>query len=594
MIENTGVGLMRGLRNVIDKPAELLAGVFSDAEAEKVRAGNAENKAATDRAYGGSTAYKVGQVGGEVLATLPVGGALGAGVRAAGVATAAPRAVALGDAIASGGLRAGGAGLATRAAGGAISGGATAGLVNPDDAGAGAAIGAAVPLAVRGLGQVGRAIGGVARPFYGAGQDRIVGNALREFAADPDAARAALASASEVIPGSVPTAAMAAGDTGLAGLSRTVQATNPTYAAELTARQTAQNQARTAALDDVAGNPGKMSLAKQARDDLTGSMRDDVLKRAGDVAAEGILTQLDGMLANPDNAGQLAQQALGQFRNRIGSLAAADGTVNARALYAIRKDINEVLGGKLQGEAGNLRYAAGQLKGVKSLIDDAIDTASRRTTLPGSREIGPLAQRVGPETGGVTSGSAQPTWRQYLETYARESQPINQMEKLSDVLRTLQTGTVDTQGNAILSAAKLNNLLKNQGADLARELTPDQMGLLRRLQADLNASQLASNAGRAVGSNTVQNLASDGLLQSVVGRGLSGSPAAQGLAGRALNMVYGGANAQIQERLAQALLDPQRAAALMQPKGPIGRSVAAAPLSLAARAAPVALTSPGR
>lgn len=591
-IENIGAGLLRGAKDVVDTGAQFLASGFDKiagtSEGARVEAMNTAGKSEFDQQYGGSTAASIGRVGGQIAATLPVGGVLGAGVKATGATN-------LGSAIASGGLRAGQAGLATRALGGAVAGGAQAGLVSPDDASTGAAIGAAVPLAARALGQVGQAIGGAVRPFYGAGQDRIVGNTLREFAADPDAARGALAGAREVIPGSAPTTAMAAGDTGLAGLSRTLQSTNPTFAAELTTRQTAQNAARTSALEDVAGNPGKMSLAKKARDDLTGSMRESVLDRAGEVPVGNLLGELDDMLANPNNAGQLAQQALGQFRTRIGSLVAEDGTVNARALYAIRKDVNDVLGGKLQGEAGNLRYASGQLTGVKSLIDDAIDASSRRTTLPTGTGVGPLARRVGAATGGVTRDAAQPSWRQYLETYARESQPINQMEKLSDVLRTVQTGTVDTQGNAMLSAAKLNTLMKNQGDDLARELAPEQMDLLRRLQADLNAGQLASNAGRAVGSNTVQNLASGNLLQSLAGRSLAGSPAAQGLAGRALNVVYGGANAQIQERLAQTMLDPQRAAQLMQqPKGPLSRSVAAIPLSLAARAAPVALTDPNR
>lgn len=599
--ENIGAGLVRGAKDVIDTGAQWLASGFDKIagtnEGARVQAMNEAGKAEFDKGYGGSTAASVGRVGGQVLATLPVGGALGAGVRAVGAAggVAPGVLVPLGEAIGSGGLAARGAGMATRAAGGAISGGVQAGLANPEDAGTGAAIGAAVPLVGRVIGSAGKALGGIARPFYAGGQDQIVGKALREFATDPTAARGALENVAEVIPGSAPTTAMAAGDIGLAGLSRTLQATNPAYAAELAARQTAQNAARTAALEDVAGNTGKMSLAKMARDQATGSIREAVLDRAGNVPVEGLLSQLDGMLANPNNAGQLAQQALGQFRNRIGALAAQDGKVNARALYAIRKDIGDVLGGKLQGEAGNLRYASGQLNGVKGLIDDAIDTASRRTTLSTSREVGALGQGVGPQTGGITTDAAQPSWQQYLQTYAQQSRPINQMEKLSGVLSTVQTGTVDAQGNAILSAAKLNNLLKNQGADLEKVLAPDQMALLRNLQADLNASQLASNAGRAVGSNTVQNMASGDLLRSVVGRGLSGAPATQSLAQRALNVVYGGANQQIQERLGEALLDPARAAQLLQqPAGPISRSLASAPLSLAARAAPVALTGPGR
>jgi len=151
-------GLGRGARDVVDTGAQLLASGFDKiagtAEGERVAAINKTGVDQFKQEYGGSTAADIGRVGGQIAATLPVGGALGAGVRAAGVAGLAPRAaVPLGEAIASGGLRAEGAGVATRASGGAIAGGVTAGLADPDAAATGAAIGAALPVAVRGLGQ---------------------------------------------------------------------------------------------------------------------------------------------------------------------------------------------------------------------------------------------------------------------------------------------------------------------------------------------------------------------------------------------------------------------------------------------------------
>lgn len=163
VLEAAVAGLGQGLHNIIDKPAELLAGVFSKSEADKVREANASNKVANEQAYGNSTAYKTGQVGGEVLATLPVGGALGAVVKGFGAGAALPRVAALGDAIVSGGLSAQGAGLGVRAAGGAISGAATAGLVDPQQAAAGAVIGAALPAGVRAGGQLFNRVGQAVR-----------------------------------------------------------------------------------------------------------------------------------------------------------------------------------------------------------------------------------------------------------------------------------------------------------------------------------------------------------------------------------------------------------------------------------------------
>lgn len=114
--------------------------------------------------------YKGGKLVGEIAGTAGVGSAIALPVKAA--ATVAPRLAPLADAIATSGMKAGGmtnlSGLATRAAGGAISGGASAGLVDPESAGTGAVIGGALPVALKGVGaagsKIGRALSGVDQP----------------------------------------------------------------------------------------------------------------------------------------------------------------------------------------------------------------------------------------------------------------------------------------------------------------------------------------------------------------------------------------------------------------------------------------------
>lgn len=149
-LESAGAGVLRGAKDVIDTGAKALASGFDKIagtnEGARVAEMNAAGKKEFDDQYRGNTAASVGRVAGQVAATLPVGGFLGQGVRAAGAAGALPAAaVPLGEAIASGGLHAAGAGLGTRVAGGAISGGASAGLVDPDAAATGAVIGGALP-----------------------------------------------------------------------------------------------------------------------------------------------------------------------------------------------------------------------------------------------------------------------------------------------------------------------------------------------------------------------------------------------------------------------------------------------------------------
>lgn len=120
------------------------------------RTRNADFEALTD-ANKDSTAFKLGRVSGNVAATAPVGGVLGGAARAAGAGNS------LVAALTSGGMRVGGAtgaaALGLRALGGAATGGASAGLVNPDSAGAGAVVGAALPGVVKLIGTAGTGIG---------------------------------------------------------------------------------------------------------------------------------------------------------------------------------------------------------------------------------------------------------------------------------------------------------------------------------------------------------------------------------------------------------------------------------------------------
>lgn len=113
----------------------------------------------------------VGRIGGNVAATGPVGKVLGGAVE---LASQAPRAAQLANALRSGGMNLGGqaatttagraANMGIRSLGGGATGGAMAGLVDPEDAGTGAMIGATFPVAgqvaASGAAALGRALRG--------------------------------------------------------------------------------------------------------------------------------------------------------------------------------------------------------------------------------------------------------------------------------------------------------------------------------------------------------------------------------------------------------------------------------------------------
>lgn len=93
-----------------------------------------------------SLAFKSGKLATGIAGTAGMGGLLGKGLLAV-----APNAAPIASAIESGGFNTGGLtglqGLGTRLLGGATTGGASAGLVNPDEAKTGALIGGGIPLA---------------------------------------------------------------------------------------------------------------------------------------------------------------------------------------------------------------------------------------------------------------------------------------------------------------------------------------------------------------------------------------------------------------------------------------------------------------
>lgn len=118
--------------------------------------------------------YKAGKLGGEIAGTAGVGGAVANSARAVLPASAAASPIVANSlrAIETAGINAGpigsgvkgvAANLATRSLGGAVTGGLSAGAIDPSQAGQGAVIGAALPPALMAAGKVGSAIGGGVR-----------------------------------------------------------------------------------------------------------------------------------------------------------------------------------------------------------------------------------------------------------------------------------------------------------------------------------------------------------------------------------------------------------------------------------------------
>ncbi len=362
-------------------------------------------------------AMQTGTVGGELAVTAPVGGAIGRGITAGGnaVARVAPgigNAMArIGQATSAGGFlpraaqyaetnptfasRA--ADLATRATGGAISGGVQTALIDPEDAQMGAAIGAFIPTIGA---QVGRA---ALRPLLD-GYDmltRRVGPAraasiFREsLGIDYDAAVAALQNAPEgvtarqalVEAGVEPRVFMAVGREAERGGG------TPVFGA-IAERQAANRQTtlnRMAGGESVTAREEGVNAMRRNLNAETTPIREDALRAANASQALDVQPIVDELMSLTEVAGTRADpvevRVLATIARQLGDLAERNGgAIAAEDLYRIRQNgLNDAITKALssarggQVDASDARMAS-LLGRIRPMVDDAIRRAEARAT----------------------------------------------------------------------------------------------------------------------------------------------------------------------------------------------------------------------
>jgi len=168
-LRETGEGVLRaaaGIGNTLLTPVRAAAQAVGADTVSNYLNSSLDAQKVLDEQNKDSNFYGGAKLATEIAATYPVGATLAAPLRA--LSTVAPRVAPLAESIASAGMRAGGAqgapALAARVAGGAITGGASAGLINPREADVGALVGGGLPVATKVAGVVGSKMGNTLRP----------------------------------------------------------------------------------------------------------------------------------------------------------------------------------------------------------------------------------------------------------------------------------------------------------------------------------------------------------------------------------------------------------------------------------------------
>lgn len=191
-VGNLAAGAVRGAASIGSTVMRVLPNALGGdtAEENEQRRKDVDSALATLGAEPDSLMYKGGKLGAEIAGTFGAGGAIAnTAARIPGIASAVPNLL---QALRTSGMTTGAkvapgaknalADLGIRTVGGAAAGGAQAGIVEPEDAATGAAVGGALPGALKVLGKAGNVIG---TTFTKSGAQRNALDKIVEAGGDP-------------------------------------------------------------------------------------------------------------------------------------------------------------------------------------------------------------------------------------------------------------------------------------------------------------------------------------------------------------------------------------------------------------------------
>lgn len=396
-------------------------------------------------------------------------------------------------------------GANTVAGAGAI--GAGLGLLQPStstgetfaNVGLGGALGSGGIAAGRGLAATYRGGRAMVEPFLKGGQERIAAGALQAFAGGTGRAATAAQNIDDallgkglgikpMLEGVEPTAAELANNPGIAQLERTLR-NNPEYLTALTDRLQINKESMLSALDDIAGDAGTLRAAQGARAGATHSLYES----AGQQSVKpdtGLVTLLQ-------------RPSMKKAWEVAADLAAESGD-------ALPQQMDEISG-------KTLHY-------LKLAMDDLADNP--QTHGIGGNQVRAITATKNELVKWI--GSAIPEYDQARTTYAAMSKPINQMEIGQGLRNKLQPALADF-GATTRSRGEMYARALREGDDFAAStlgrsrarmtdiMEPQQMDKLRMIAEQLGRRTNADELGRAVGSNTAQNLVSQNVLRQILG-----------------------------------------------------------------------------
>lgn len=370
------------------------------------------------------------------------------------------------------------------------------------------------------------------QPFTEEGRQVMIGSVLNKLATNPQAAQARLAEAAPLVPGVKPTTAGIAYDPGLAAAETSIRGLD-VAGSQFGQRLSENQQALLDAYRRLSGGPGSIPRAEAKRASITGPMRTDAFDNRAPVSVDAIEAQIQSTLADPAKQRTQVISAMQEVRNLIKARTAPDGTIDPVALYSVRKDISDIMSGKLQGEKANLRLARGELADLMPVIDNVIE-------------------------------SGAPGFNSYMSKYAKMSKPIDQMRLLQDIEARVTTGQPNVvTGEPVLAAGQLRRQLANRADEIGVDLSAPAQRRLDNIITEINRGMAATAPGVKVpGSDTFKNMSMGNLIGKIFSESLATNTTLRTMT-RPLDFLYKLPDENLQQLLVEAMLDPQLAAMMM-------------------------------
>jgi hypothetical protein len=513
-----------------------------------------------------SLQFGAGKLAAEIAGTAGVGGVLANGVRATGLTGPVIDAVASG--LQTGGFRTGGqiprlADAAIRVGTGAATGGATAGLVNPQDAGKGAVIGGALPVATMASGKAAQL---VARAYQAATtpqEVKVAQNLARQLGVTADDLRGAL-TGPQMIPGYQPTVPQLLQDPTASQLQRTLQTAGQQGIAD--AGKVQQGQFRSAL-----GSIAPLGTTVQDAAARAGGAIQDYAIPAQKAAGANVNALFDAIPSEQARM-QLPLQAMQDAQTKFlgpGTFgkggASAEQAINAATkigmdtptltakavpfdqIQALRSSIGEAIG---QAQANGQNQAAAALTTMKNAIDNKIADVAAGNARPGEvftpqaidawgQALKAHADKVrqfgtGPQIGMFRMGAdGQPAVQgaeipgkfyngnlSQVDDMQAFKRLIGNRDDLAQELKSYAlTQGVSTETSAGNLGDKFINWMEGRSGANAQLFNQQEQATIKEVGRAVQRQMAAENLGRVSGPDTAQKLASlqsNGMLDSKV------------------------------------------------------------------------------